>query len=119
FRLVLFRSLILRSTLVFQAEDGIRDRNVTGVQACALPISSPRRIFCKSCWPTPRRGRSAAPKCCFWTRRTRSGSPAAHWTAPPRSEERRAGEATGSRTTRGDSKGTVKRRGGTELGRAE
>src|SRR5207249_9483534 len=26
----------------FQAEDGIRDRNVTGVQTCALPIS-PRR----------------------------------------------------------------------------
>src|SRR6266704_1328798 len=26
----------------FQAEDGIRDRNVTGVQTCALPISSPR-----------------------------------------------------------------------------
>src|SRR5699024_11997347 len=25
----------------FQAEDGIRDRNVTGVQTCALPISSP------------------------------------------------------------------------------
>src|SRR5699024_11573610 len=24
---------------VFQAEDGIRDRNVTGVQTCALPIS--------------------------------------------------------------------------------
>src|SRR5699024_11359175 len=24
----------------FQAEDGIRDRNVTGVQTCALPISS-------------------------------------------------------------------------------
>src|SRR5699024_11461453 len=23
---------------VFQAEDGIRDRNVTGVQTCALPI---------------------------------------------------------------------------------
>ena len=22
----------------FQAEDGIRDRNVTGVQTCALPI---------------------------------------------------------------------------------
>src|SRR5699024_11504985 len=34
----------------FQAEDGIRDRNVTGVQTCALPISvvvassSPRTI---------------------------------------------------------------------------
>src|SRR5699024_11968783 len=27
----------------FQAEDGIRDRNVTGVQTCALPISPPRR----------------------------------------------------------------------------
>src|SRR5437773_3614121 len=25
----------------FQAEDGIRDRDVTGVQTCALPISSP------------------------------------------------------------------------------
>src|SRR5699024_5566935 len=27
----------------FQAEDGIRDRNVTGVQTCALPISSTTR----------------------------------------------------------------------------
>src|SRR5260221_7301922 len=26
----------------FQAEDGIRDHCVTGVQTCALPISSPR-----------------------------------------------------------------------------
>src|SRR5207249_8533461 len=26
----------------FQAEDGIRDRNVTGVQTCALPISRSR-----------------------------------------------------------------------------
>src|SRR5699024_12006840 len=25
--------------LLFQEEDGIRDRNVTGVQTCALPIS--------------------------------------------------------------------------------
>src|SRR5437868_8084102 len=28
----------------FQAEDGIRDRNVTGVQTCALPISTMRRM---------------------------------------------------------------------------
>src|SRR5438067_6576841 len=30
----------------FQAEDGIRDRNVTGVQTCALPIyrRGPRRV---------------------------------------------------------------------------
>src|SRR5699024_11541341 len=27
----------------FQAEDGIRDRNVTGVQTCALPISAEDR----------------------------------------------------------------------------
>src|SRR5699024_11474118 len=26
------------TTFFFQAEDGIRDRNVTGVQTCALPI---------------------------------------------------------------------------------
>src|SRR5699024_11818143 len=29
----------------FQAEDGIRDRNVTGVQTCALPISSAETFF--------------------------------------------------------------------------
>src|SRR5699024_11314645 len=28
-----------------QAEDGIRDRNVTGVQTCALPIFSPTTII--------------------------------------------------------------------------
>src|SRR5699024_1640310 len=28
----------LSSSFLFQAEDGIRDRNVTGVQTCALPI---------------------------------------------------------------------------------
>src|SRR5207253_6176323 len=32
----------------FQAEDGIRDGHVTGVQTCALPISSPF-----SCSPEP------------------------------------------------------------------
>src|SRR5699024_5351325 len=30
--------------LFFQAEDGIRDRNVTGVQTCALPISLSHRF---------------------------------------------------------------------------
>src|SRR5438067_8305310 len=29
---------IVKSFFFFQAEDGIRDRNVTGVQTCALPI---------------------------------------------------------------------------------
>src|SRR5207248_6394423 len=35
-------SLVL--SFFFQAEDGIRDRTVTGVQTCALPILSPRRM---------------------------------------------------------------------------
>src|SRR5699024_12223212 len=30
----------------FQAEDGIRDRNVTGVQTCALPICSADTKWC-------------------------------------------------------------------------
>src|SRR5699024_11921954 len=29
---------VSRAFFFFQAEDGIRDRNVTGVQTCALPI---------------------------------------------------------------------------------
>src|SRR5699024_12055173 len=32
------RALFLLFAFFFQAEDGIRDRNVTGVQTCALPI---------------------------------------------------------------------------------
>src|SRR5699024_11283736 len=38
----------------FQAEDGIRDRNVTGVQTCALPI-----YF--TCDPSPLRSAESAP----------------------------------------------------------
>src|SRR5207248_4317230 len=33
----------------FQAEDGIRDRTVTGVQTCALPIS--KDALRSRCWP--------------------------------------------------------------------
>src|SRR2546427_1540952 len=33
----------------FQAEDGIRDLTVTGVQTCALPISLPKFIRVNSC----------------------------------------------------------------------
>src|SRR6266540_5543267 len=32
--------LYINIIFFFQAEDGIRDRDVTGVQTCALPISS-------------------------------------------------------------------------------
>src|SRR5207249_7533303 len=47
----------------FQAEDGIRDRNVTGVKTCALPIS-PRR-------PT-RCSRDEAARSCDRLRRSRA-----------------------------------------------
>src|SRR5207248_4912045 len=44
----------------FQAEDGIRDRTVTGVQTCALPISgAPARTRC-----TPYAARAYAPSGC-------------------------------------------------------
>src|SRR4030066_559274 len=63
----------------FQAEDGIRDSSVTGVQTCALPIwsgtSSPR--------PAP----GTEPP----------GRPSGSRTPPPRSEERRVGEEGRSR----------------------
>src|SRR5438094_7182480 len=35
-----FRYEIVELCFFFQAEDGIRDRTVTGVQTCALPISA-------------------------------------------------------------------------------
>src|SRR6266513_3926139 len=47
----------------FQAEDGIRDRNVTGVQTCALPISAstaPRTS--RGSWREPRRRARALPR---------------------------------------------------------
>src|SRR5256884_2625505 len=42
----------------FQAEDGIRDVAVTGVQTCALPISLPKERHhqirrCRFCCPSP------------------------------------------------------------------
>src|SRR5436190_17950642 len=64
----------------FQAEDGIRDHCVTGVQTCALPISSTRRPA----------GRSRLV-------RTRN-SPFACWMGgKSRSEERRVGKECRSR----------------------
>src|SRR5438094_8106512 len=37
----------------FQAEDGIRDRTVTGVQTCALPIFFPCAPTSRDCLPQP------------------------------------------------------------------
>jgi len=33
------QAVLMTMFFFFQAEDGIRDRDVTGVQTCALPIS--------------------------------------------------------------------------------
>src|SRR5207237_7708028 len=41
-RLVGFCDIDLNRLFFFQAEDGIRDSSVTGVQTCALPISQHR-----------------------------------------------------------------------------
>src|SRR6266498_5663163 len=62
----------------FQAEDGIRDADVTGVQTCALPISSGwSRAWCR---------------CRRWDP-SRSGACQSRW----RSEERRVGKEGRSR----------------------
>src|SRR5690606_40109745 len=83
----------------FQAEDGIRDFHVTGVQTCALPIST---IFV----PQPASSRSPPS---WWTASSRTTSACCHAAATswlsviarpcakpsPRSEERRVGKEGG------------------------
>src|SRR5690606_39283650 len=89
----------------FQAEDGIRDFHVTGVQTCALPISSgpprsgrlfSRPIFCrprKSAGATPPGGGASAGRARIGFRAAATGQ------AIPtgRSEERRVGKECSSR----------------------
>src|SRR5256885_10695079 len=63
----------------FQAEDGIRDYKVTGVQTCALPI-------CIRTWPG--RCRTSAPPTWRGGRRTGGSSTGGGWTlSSARSEE--------------------------------
>src|SRR5256885_3677302 len=49
----LFHTLVESSFFFFQAEDGIRDYKVTGVQTCALPISAPCGDRFPSSWFSP------------------------------------------------------------------
>src|SRR5205085_8161290 len=77
----------------FQAEDGIRDLTVTGVQTCALPISWVRGSTAAARNYGSRAFRRA------WRRSGRAGTgprPAPRG-APPRSEERRVGKECRSR----------------------
>src|SRR5690606_39334059 len=73
----------------FHAEDGIRDFHVTGVQTCALPISTP---CASSTAVTCRWLRAAAARSRSYTYRPRSSQ-----SAMPRSEERRGGKECRSR----------------------
>src|SRR5690606_40129673 len=45
FRFILILQHIIFIIFFFQAEDGIRDFHVTGVQTCALPISTYNMIY--------------------------------------------------------------------------
>src|SRR5439155_4269068 len=96
----------------FQAEDGIRDGHVTGVQTCALPISDSRRHGSSrratACWcfrdPTARRARRPSPSAC-----SRASPPPTAPAPSPRSprrrsEERRVGKECRSRWSTYDEK---------------
>src|SRR5437868_15519160 len=79
----------------FQAEDGIRDRNVTGVQTCALPIclseAETDPIIKKPVAFAPKKGRD---------RKSLKGSIGSVARASHRSEERRVGKECRSRVGR-------------------
>src|SRR5699024_10437655 len=78
-----------------QAEDGIRDRNVTGVQTCALPISGDRRR-----WVNPIRSKirqttlEAARRVVGWIARGR-------WQHRSQTDDRQARRVTDSSTEPG------------------
>src|SRR5207249_8043577 len=92
----------LLSDFFFQAEDGIRDRNVTGVQTCALPILPRRRsIFqIRSCRFSPRPAATPAVATAKPVAKTDSSFPCSVLNPPKttnislkrRSEERRVGK---------------------------
>src|SRR5207237_7268648 len=76
--------LFLYSFFFFQAEDGIRDSSVTGVQTCALPISAVYMMLSALCQAK------------LVTCPSRPGSRSVI-SPPPRSEERRVGKECRSR----------------------
>src|SRR5207237_7598707 len=96
------------SSLFFQAEDGIRDSSVTGVQTCALPISggvdvvfdpaNPQTVFAVL-WAARQAPWEIGSS---WTLSAGNGlykstDGGATWRAVTRSEERRVGKERRSR----------------------
>src|SRR5262249_56866836 len=86
----------------FQAEDGIRDWSVTGVQTCALPIylgrqvARPRRDVQRNRWRSLPMDVSAR-SCDLASQIGRPRSPSRLSRLPQRSEERRVGKECRSR----------------------
>src|SRR5687767_15198792 len=82
----------------FQAEDGIRDKLVTGVQTCALPILTSGLSGAGTLAGSKRRSSSCQSAARTWASISPPKSPA---TVPPplplRSEERRVGKECRSR----------------------
>src|SRR5437868_14243087 len=112
--------IVLFFFFFFQAEDGIRDRNVTGVQTCALPNlrgCPGRRPRSRRPGATPRhRGRPPTPARASRGRYGATSLPSRSGRAPPRSEERRVGKewrprgaAYGAETKRTGVEGDAKR----------
>src|SRR5256884_1618705 len=88
----LWRSIFIMSLIFFffffQAEDGIRDVAVTGVQTCALPISPPTRAEHRR---TRRQAMESSRRGCLRAALACAAS------ASLRSEERRVGKECRSR----------------------
>src|SRR5205823_10225352 len=102
----------------FQAEDGIRDKLVTGVQTCALPISLARArgayslyvfVFARVTRRSPCRGWRGRPRrTAPWSSRPGRGQSGwrGPWSCgPARSEERRVGKECGARGWGGGDEG--------------
>src|SRR5437588_10490168 len=96
------------SFFFFQAEDGIRDHCVTGVQTCALPISLPRFAQQPCPWP-------AWLLCEAWQRSVKK---VMAFTSA-RSEERRVGKECRSRWSPDHEKKKKKMIGGRDRSRRD
>src|SRR5438309_2631863 len=104
--MTIYHNVHARSRFFFQAEDGIRDGTVTGVQTCALPIwakarRSRRRSRATSCGPICRRPCPPLPSPPVPSSSPRRGIDLCDSSEPatavagsedPRSEERRVGK---------------------------
>src|SRR5207248_8090984 len=106
----------------FQAEDGIRDRTVTGVQTCALPISVmaksvedtafyiySRLVSLNEVGSDPRTFGMSVKEFHYQNAERRRCWPHAMLATSTRSEERRVGKEGGSRLRRGGCRETSSR----------